>query len=197
MTRIPARFRWMVDALPLSPDDRVLEVGRGHGVAVGLIGERLVTGTVTGVDRSAKMIAAATKRNATLIAAGRVRLRTASLHELDEEPRSFDLICAMNVASFRRQPERDLVASRRLLASGGSLCLFAQRPPWASGAATWPEDVSATLQNHWFLVTDRHHANLDPYPVSCIIARLTRSWRHIFGASPNTSLVPTPLHIGW
>lgn len=116
MTRISARFRWMVDVPPLSPDDRVLEVGCGHGVAVGLIGEGLVTGTVTGVDHSAKMITAATKRNAALIDAGRVRLRTASLHELDDDPESFDLICAMNVASFQTQPERDLGASRRLLA---------------------------------------------------------------------------------
>lgn len=171
MTRISARFRWMVDVLPLSPDDRVLEVGCGHGVAVGLIGEGLVTGTVTGVDHSAKMITAATKRNAALIAAGRVRLRTASLHELDGEPGSFDLICAMNVASFQTQPERDLGASRRLLAPGGSLCLFAQQPPWASGAATWPEDVSTTHRNHWFRVTDRHHADVQPYPVACLIAR--------------------------
>lgn len=49
------------------------------------------------------MIATATKRNAALVDAGRVRLRTASLHELDNEPGSFDLICAMNhPGSLRR-----------------------------------------------------------------------------------------------
>ncbi len=122
MSKIPPRFLWMVETLPFHPTDRVLEVGCGHGIAVGLIGERLTTGTIIGVDRSAKMIAAATKRNAALIEAGRVRLGVASLHELDDAAGSYEVICAMNVASFWRQPVRDLGASRRLLAPGGALC---------------------------------------------------------------------------
>jgi SAM-dependent methyltransferase len=161
----------MVETLPLDPADRVLEVGCGHGIAVGLIGERLVTGTITGIDRSAKMIAAATKRNAALIDADRVRLRTASLHELDDAPGLFDLICAVNVASFWTQPARDLGASRCLLASGGALCLFAQLPPWALGGATWLDDVSTTLRRHGFLVTAHHRGDVDPYPTACVIAR--------------------------
>lgn len=172
MPTISPRFRWMADVLPLAPEDRVLEIGSGHGVALGLIGEQLTTGSVTGVDHSATMIAAARKRNPALIEAGRVRLRTASLHEMDYEPGSFDLICAMNVAPFLTQPARDLGATRRLLAPGGTLCLFAQLPPWASGGVTWPDDVSATLQKHGFLVTDGHHGNVDPYPVAGVFARV-------------------------
>jgi SAM-dependent methyltransferase len=172
MTKISSRFLWMVETLPLDPADRVLEVGCGHGIALGLIGERLVTGTITGIDRSAKMIAAATKRNAALVEAGRVRLRTASLHEPDDEPGSYDLICAMNVASFWTQPARDLGAARRLLAPGGALCLFVQLPPWASGGVTWPDDVSTTLADHGFVVAARHHGDVDPYPVACVFARV-------------------------
>ncbi len=172
MTKISPRFRWMVDMLPLDPEDRVLEVGCGHGVALGLIGERLTTGTVTGADRSPKMIATATKRKAALIDEGRLRLLTASLHEMDDETGAFDLICAMNVASFLTHPARDLGAARRLLAPGGTLGLFAQLPPWASGGETWLDDVSATLANHGFLVTGRHQGDVDPYPVACVIARV-------------------------
>ncbi len=172
MTKGSPRFRWMVETLPLTPTDRVLEVGCGHGVALGLIGERLTTGTVTGVDRSPKMIAAAMKRNAALIEAGRVRLRAASLHELDDEPGSYDLICAMNVASFRTHAARDLESSRRLLPPGGALCLFAQLPPWASGGLTWPDDMNATLADHGFLITGMHQGEVNPYPVACVFARV-------------------------
>lgn len=171
MTKISPRFRWMVDMLPLDPADRVLEVGCGHGIALGLIGERLTTGTITGADRSPKMIATATRRNAALIDAGRVRLRTASLHEMDDGPGSFNLICAMNIASFLTHPARDLESSRRLLAPGGALCLFVQQPPWASGAATWPDDVSTTLGDYGFLVNSRYHDDIEPYPTACVIAR--------------------------
>lgn len=172
MTKISPRFRWMVDVLPLDPGDRVLEVGCGHGVALSLIGERLTTGTITGVDRSPKMIAIATRRNTALVDAGRVRLRTASLHEMDDEPGSFDLICAMNVASFLTHPDRDLGAAWRLLVPGGTLGLFAQLPPWASGGSTWLGDTSATLGDHGFLVTSQHQGDVDPYPVACVIARI-------------------------
>ena len=172
MTKISPRFRWMADMLPLDPGDRVLEVGCGHGVALGLIGERLTTGTITGVDRSPTMIATATRRNAALVDEGRVRLLTASLHEMDDEPGSFDLICAMNVASFLTYPDRDLGAARRLLAPGGTLGVFAQLPPWASGGSTWLDDTSATLGDHGFLVTSRDQGDVDPYPVACVIAHI-------------------------
>jgi trans-aconitate methyltransferase len=72
MGKIAPRFPWTIAALPLQPDHHVMEVGCGHGIAVGLIGERLTTGTITGVDRSAKMIDAASKRNADLIEADQV-----------------------------------------------------------------------------------------------------------------------------
>lgn len=172
MTKISPRFRWMVDMLPLDPADRVLEVGCGHGIALGLIGERLTTGTITGADRSPKMIATATRRNAALIDAGRVRLRTASLHEMDDGPGSFNLICAMNIASFLTHPARDLEAARRLLAPSGTLALFAQLPPWASGGATWLDDMGTTLADHGFLVTGRHQEEVDPYPVAYVFARV-------------------------
>lgn len=172
MTKPSPRFRWMVDMLPLDPGNRVLEVGCGHGVALGLIGEQLTTGTVTGADRSTKMIAAARKRNAALVGAGRVRLRTASLHELDDEPGSYDLICAMNHPGSWRHSGRNRPATSGLLAPGGALCLFAQQPPWASGGATWPDDMSATLTDHGFVVAARHHGDVDPYPIACVIARV-------------------------
>ena len=43
--RIPERIRWTVERLDLAPTDHVLEIGCGPGHAVGLVAERLTTGT--------------------------------------------------------------------------------------------------------------------------------------------------------
>jgi len=53
------RLAWVVDTLAPGPEDRVLEVGCGHGVAVSLVCRRLTSGRVVAIDRSPKMIEAA------------------------------------------------------------------------------------------------------------------------------------------
>ena len=65
------RLRSVVEHLDILRDDRVLEIGCGHGVAATLVCERLETGHLTAIDRSPAMIAAAARRNAGFVAAGR------------------------------------------------------------------------------------------------------------------------------
>jgi len=138
MANISPRFAWTAAILPIEPDHCVLEVGPRLVADTGSRSCRSRRGSrparspgSTGADRPAKMIAAATKRNAALVNAGKVRLRSGSLHELDDAPGSFDLIFAKNLASFRTHPARDL-AARRLLKPGRTLCLSVQQPPTMS-----------------------------------------------------------------
>lgn len=118
------RLRAIVDALPLVADSRVLEVGCGHGVAATYVCELLVDGHLTAVDRSAKMIAAAAKRNASHVEAGRAEFLVRRLEDLELGERRFDLVFAVRVALLHRDPERARTLVAPWLAPGGVVLPF-------------------------------------------------------------------------
>ena len=116
------RLERLVERLALHPGDRVLEIGCGHGVAAGLVCDRLGTaGAYTAVDRSPKMIAAAKRRNAPHVAAGRAEFLVMALEALDLGERRFDVIFAARVGLFQREPQRARALAERWLAPGGRL----------------------------------------------------------------------------
>src|ERR671910_376864 len=115
------RLRAIVEGLGIEPDDRVLEIGCGHGVAAGYVCERLDGGRLTAIDRSPKMIAAAAKRNVAHVEAGRAEFLVAELEDLDLGERRFDVVFAVRVGLFHREPERARALVRPWLAPGGSI----------------------------------------------------------------------------
>ncbi len=122
------RLRRIVDELGVEPGDRVLEIGCGHGVAASMICERLGGGQLTAVDRSEKMIAAAARRNAEHVAAGRAEFLVATLEEMDLGERRFDKVLAVRVALFHREPERAQALVAPWLAPGGRLLAVYDTP---------------------------------------------------------------------
>ena len=118
----------MVQELDIQPDDRVLEIGCGHGIAATLVCEQLERGRLTAVDRSQKMVDAATLRNAAHVEAGRAEFLVASLEDLDLGERRFDKIFAVRVGLFHREPERARRLVRAWLAPGGSVQSFYDVP---------------------------------------------------------------------
>ena len=116
------RLERLVERLALEPGDRVLEIGCGHGVAATLVCERLGEGgAYTAVDRSPKMIAAAERRNAQHVAAGRAEFLVMALEALDLGERRFDVVFAARVGLFHREPQRARALVERWLAPGGRL----------------------------------------------------------------------------
>lgn len=122
------RLQRVVDQLDIGPDDRVLEIGCGHGVAATLVCERLDGGRLTAVDRSPKMIEAATRRNAAYVESGTAEFLVASLEDLDLGDRRFDTIFAVRVGLFHREPERARRLVEAWLAPGAEVFAFFDPP---------------------------------------------------------------------
>jgi ubiquinone/menaquinone biosynthesis C-methylase UbiE len=122
------RLRAVVRELAIQPDDRVLEIGCGHGIAATLVCEQLEQGRLTAVDRSQKMVDAATVRNAAHVEAGRAEFLVASLEDMDLGERRFDKVFAVRVGLFHREPERARRLVEPWLAPGGVIRAFYDSP---------------------------------------------------------------------
>lgn len=111
------RLAAIVDALPLHPGSRVLEIGCGPGAAARAVAERVRDGHVLAVDRSAAAVAQAAAAGAALIAAGRLSVRQLAAEELalqrGEEP--YDLVFAVRVGALDgRHPRAGELALQRI-----------------------------------------------------------------------------------
>ena len=122
------RLRTIVDELGVRPADRVLEIGCGHGVAATFVCDRLESGRLTAVDRSPRMIAAAERRNAAHVAAGTAEFLVRDLEALDLGERLFDLVFAVRVGRFHRDPDAARALVEPWLAPGGRVRAYYDAP---------------------------------------------------------------------
>src|SRR5262245_8870791 len=90
------RNAWAVSLLDLQPDDRVLEIGYGPGLAIRELSRIAHAGYVCGVDHSELMLRQASRRNADAIRHGVVDLRLGSVDALPAFDAAFDKILAVN-----------------------------------------------------------------------------------------------------
>jgi len=130
---VSERLRAIVERIDVQPQDRVLEIGCGQGVAATLICERLGAGRLTAIDRSPKMIATAERRNADFVASGKAEFLVAELESVDLGERRFDKVLAVRVGLFHREPERAHRLAEAWLAPDGQVFSFFD-PPRRAGA---------------------------------------------------------------
>ena len=169
MPTIPERLTWAVEMLDAAPDERVLEVGCGNGLAVALIAPRLSSGRIVGLDRSATAIARAVERNRDDIIAGRAAFLTGARPDADLGGEVFDAILAVNVNAFWLQPRRLLPAVRSLLAPPGRLLLVLQ-PPDEARTQAFAAEMPRHLDAAGFVVDRVLVAPMRPVAAACVIA---------------------------
>ncbi|HYH45706.1 MAG TPA: class I SAM-dependent methyltransferase [Thermoanaerobaculia bacterium] len=123
-----SRLIAIVNALPLKPDSRVLEIGCGPGAAARAVAARLDTGHVHAIDRSNAAITQARAASADEIGSGRMSVRHVAVEdfvlEAGEDP--YDLVFAVRVGALDgRHPKAGEQALRRIaMATTGDARLF-------------------------------------------------------------------------
>lgn len=170
--RPPERLLWTVELLGIRAAEHLLEIGCGPGHAVALVCERLTTGTITAIDRSAIAVARARSINADCVAAGRARIEQQSLTEA-ALGRRFRKAFAANVNAFWTAPAPSLDALRRLLDPAGSAFLVYE-PPDVRRLRELKVSLPARLEEHGFVVQDMHEQRFRASHGLCIVGRLAR-----------------------
>jgi len=102
MTPLSPRLQAIVDALPLHPGSRVLEIGCGPGAAARAVAARLDTGHILAIDRSASAVAHARAAAADDIASGRMDVRHVAAEDFTLQPGEapYDLVFAVRVGAL-------------------------------------------------------------------------------------------------
>ena len=142
------RNAWAVSLLDVRPDDRVLEIGFGPGLAILELSRIAHAGHVCGIDHSERMLRQARRRNADGIARGVVDLRLGSVDALPVFDAPFDKILAVNTVLFWDEPDARLEQLRPLLRPAGLIAVAHQpRGPGASDemAAANGREIAAAL----------------------------------------------------
>jgi SAM-dependent methyltransferase len=163
-----------LDLLDIRPEDRVLEVGFGPGLAVARAAELATAGMVVGIDHSELMLRQARRRNAEAIGAGRVELLLGSAEALPRFEGRFDKVLAVNVYMFWKDPVSVLGGLRQAMNPGGVIALTVQprrRGATADDTRAAAESMVASLRAAGFGEVRTEILEMAPVPAACVVAR--------------------------
>ena len=114
---------FVLDAMAVQEDDRVLEIGCGTGRLIGEMAKSIDRGYIEGVDFSDAMVATARRRNRDSIASGQVEITKGDFDELEYECDCFDKVCSVNTVYFWPRPESTATRIADVLVPGGTIAL--------------------------------------------------------------------------
>ncbi len=120
------RTDWVLSFMDVKPDDNILEIGYGPGLAIEKLEKKIKNGLIVGVDVSDVMLKQASRRNAEGIKKNKLRLQQGTIDDLNYKHNFFDHVFGINVSLFWKDPVSEFKKIRNLLKPGGSLFIALQ-----------------------------------------------------------------------
>lgn len=163
-----------LELLDVRPEDRVLEVGFGPGLAVARAAELALAGKVVGIDHSQLMLRQARRRNVEAIRSGRVELLLSSADALPRFEGRFDKVLAVNVYMFWKDPVSVLSGLRQVMKPGGRIAITLQprrRGATAGDTRAAGERMGASLRAAGFGEVRTEILEMAPVAAACVLGR--------------------------
>jgi cyclopropane fatty-acyl-phospholipid synthase-like methyltransferase len=163
-----------VELLRIRPNDGVLEIGCGPGLALAACAENLGSGMAIGLDHSETMLAPAEKRNRTAIVAKRVQLWRGDLNRLSTLFGELDKVFSVNVVQFFEDRAEAFRTLYRVCVPGGLVASTYQ--PRHSGASRddalrTARKIEGDMEAAGFIDIRCEEIELMPLPAVCVLGK--------------------------
>lgn len=167
-----ARSEWTVRLLECGPDDSVLEIGCGPGLALEACIKELADGRVVGIDHSAAMIAQAGRRLRSAVRDGRLELRLGGLELLSGWDQAFDRVLSANVVQFFPDMDEAFAKIIAVLKPGGRAAttyMPRNRNPTRDDALRMAERIAEAKQAAGFISVQVEELPLESVSAVCVL----------------------------
>jgi cytochrome P450/ubiquinone/menaquinone biosynthesis C-methylase UbiE len=127
---------WAIGHMAIQPDDHVLDIGCGGGMAIKLLAAKASHGFVAGVDYSPEMVTQASARNSAAVVRGRVQVKHGNAMKLPFGDETFDVVSAIETFYFWPDCMQGLAEARRVLRPGGRVVVTLEMSREGAGDPT-------------------------------------------------------------
>jgi SAM-dependent methyltransferase len=115
---------WGLGHIAVGKGDKILDVGCGGGGTIRRLAAIATEGKVYGIDYSDESVRISTRKNRSLIDAGRVEIRQGTVSSLPYPDALFDLVTAIESHYFWPKLISDMKEVLRVLVPGGTLVMM-------------------------------------------------------------------------
>jgi len=155
----------------VQPENHLLEVGSGPGLAIRAAAAQAHRGPVAGIDHSTTMLQQAIRRNRAAVQAGRVDLQLGDAEVLPYADGEFDKAYTVNSLRHWQDPAAGLREMYRVLRPAGRAAVFDQ--PRSAQSAEHLEghrrEIRAGLEQAGFRALHSEIRHLKPVPCLAIL----------------------------
>ncbi|MCC3859930.1 class I SAM-dependent methyltransferase [Pseudemcibacter aquimaris] len=168
------RNLFTVDALSINPEDYVLEIGCGPGVALTEVLKKINGGKLVGLDHSKEMIVQSRKSCLPAVSDGTLELWIEQFETCQIEDQYFDKVFCVNVIQFFRDQKEAIEKIYRILARNGAAAVTYMprtKRPSRLQALEMAEKVRKLMVDVGFLEIEILEYSCTPVPSVTVIGK--------------------------